>query len=184
LAHLAIVDDDPAIHALLKVFFENLGHSVSCFENVNDASNYLLASANIVDLIVSDLRLPDGTGLNLLPLLKEHRLDLPLILITAYGSAEIAANALKQGVFDYITKPLNLTELEVICNRALHLRELEKSHQTMDKLFARHMTLRQLEKEYISHILHTTRAKKEEVAAILGIDRKTLYRKERDYNLN
>jgi two-component system response regulator HydG len=62
-----------------------------------------------------------------MPVLKEMGLDLPLILITAFGSSEIGANALKKGIFDYVTKPLNLTELEVICNRAMKLKSLEKS---------------------------------------------------------
>lgn len=127
MARLVIVDDDLAIHDLLRVFFQDLGHQVTCFENVAAASTYLTAHGQDVDLIVSDLRLPDGTGLSLMPLLKQLGLDIPLILITAYGSAEIGANALKKGIYDYITKPLNLTELEVICNRAIKLKSLEKS---------------------------------------------------------
>jgi len=127
MARLVIVDDDFAIHDLLRVFFEDLGHDVKCFENVTEAISYICDHSDRIDLIVSDLRLPDGTGLSLMPVLKDRGLDIPLILITAYGSAEIAANALKKGIFDYITKPLNLTELEVLCNRAIKLKSLEKS---------------------------------------------------------
>jgi two-component system response regulator HydG len=127
MARLVIVDDDLAIHDLLRVFFQDLGHEVTCFENVGTASNYFREHGGQIDLIVSDLRLPDGTGLSFMPILKEINLDVPLILITAYGSAEIGANALKKGIYDYITKPLNLTELEVICNRAIKLKSLEKS---------------------------------------------------------
>ncbi|MBX3020315.1 MAG: sigma-54-dependent Fis family transcriptional regulator [Bdellovibrionales bacterium] len=127
MARLVIVDDDLAIHDLLRVFFQDLGHDVRCFENVTSASQHLKERGHETDLIVSDLRLPDGTGLALMPVLKQNGLDIPLILITAYGSAEIGANALKKGIFDYITKPLNLTELEVICNRAIKLKRLEKS---------------------------------------------------------
>lgn len=127
MARLVIVDDDFAIHDLLRVFFEDLGHQVKCFESIREATAYIGKTAPDLDLIISDLRLPDGTGLSLMPVLKEHQLDIPLILITAYGSAEIAANALKKGIFDYITKPLNLTELEVLVNRAIKLKLLEKS---------------------------------------------------------
>ena len=127
MARLVIVDDDFAIHDLLRVFFEDLGHQVRCFESVNEASAFVAAGSEEIDLIISDLRLPDGTGLSLMPVLKQKQLDIPLILITAYGSAEIAANALKKGIFDYITKPLNLTELEVLVNRAIKLKSLEKS---------------------------------------------------------
>lgn len=127
MARLVIVDDDFAIHDLLRVFFEDLGHQVRCFETITEASSYICESPAEIDLIISDLRLPDGTGLALMPVLKDNRLDIPLILITAYGSAEIAANALKKGIFDYITKPLNLTELEVLVNRAIKLKLLEKS---------------------------------------------------------
>jgi two-component system response regulator HydG len=127
MARLVIVDDDFAIHDLLRVFFEDLGHAVKCFETVGQATKYITENAAEIDLIISDLRLPDGTGLSLMPVLKENLFDIPLILITAYGSAEIAANALKKGIFDYITKPLNLTELEVLVNRAIKLKSLEKS---------------------------------------------------------
>ena len=127
MARLVVIDDDLAIHDLLKVFFEDLGHEVFCFETVAAALKFILAKGTPIDLIVSDLRLPDGTGLSLLPPLKERQLDIPIILITAYGTSEIGANALKKGIFDYITKPLNLTELEVICNRAIKLKALEKS---------------------------------------------------------
>jgi two-component system response regulator HydG len=54
----------------------------------------------------------------------------------------------------------------------------------LDKLFSRLLTLKELEREYIQHVLTTTSGKKEQVAAILGIDRKTLYRKEREYDLH
>lgn len=127
MARLVIVDDDLAIHDLLKVFFQDLGHTVTCLENIGTATQYILKHRDQMDLIVSDLRLPDGTGLSLMPFLKQNHIDVPLILITAFGSAEIGANALKKGIFDYITKPLNLTELEVICNRAIKLKNLERS---------------------------------------------------------
>ena len=126
MAHIVIVDDDLAIHHLLAEFFAELGHQVQGFENLKDASAYLQTDPS-ADLIVCDMRLPDGNGLDLMPVLRELTLDLPVILITAFGSAEIGANALKTGIFDYITKPLNLTELGVICNRALKLKSLEKN---------------------------------------------------------
>lgn len=127
MARFVIVDDDQAIHDLLKVFFEDLGHSVRSFLTLGDSKAYIESEYDEIDLIVCDLRLPDGTGLGLMPVLHGLKKDIPLILITAYGSAEIAASALKQGIFDYVTKPLNLTELEVICNRALKMKNLEQS---------------------------------------------------------
>jgi DNA-binding NtrC family response regulator len=122
-----IIDDDLAIHALLRAFFEGLHHQVQCFENLMSASEYIFAHSKDIDLIIADLRLPDGTGLDLMPRLRARQIDVPVILITAFGSTEIAASALKQGLFDYITKPLNLTELEVLCNRAIKMKNLERS---------------------------------------------------------
>ena len=69
MARLVIVDDDLAIHDLLKVFFEDLGHEVTCFENLTAASTYIIENGSAIDLIVSDLRLPDGTGLCLMPVI-------------------------------------------------------------------------------------------------------------------
>lgn len=128
MARILVVDDDLAIHDMLTVFFEDLGHKVQCYESLATIVDTLTAEkSSPADLIICDLRLPDGTGLNLISTLSAHGLDIPLILITAFGSAEIGANALKKGIFDYITKPLNLTELEVICNRAMKLKSLEKT---------------------------------------------------------
>jgi DNA-binding NtrC family response regulator len=127
MARFVIVDDDRAIHDLLRVFFEDQGHEVRCFDGFRDSSKYIQENPSEFDLIVSDLRLQDGTGLGLMPVVREHSPETPFILITAFGSTEIAANALKQGVYDYITKPLNLNELEVVCSRALKMRSLEKS---------------------------------------------------------
>jgi DNA-binding NtrC family response regulator len=126
-SQLVIIDDDLAIRALLRTFFEGLHHQVQCFENLACASDYIFAHSMDIDLIIADLRLPDGTGLDLMPRLRARQIDVPVILITAFGSTEIAANALKQGLFDYITKPLNLTELEVLCNRAIKMKNLERS---------------------------------------------------------
>lgn len=127
MSRLVIIDDDLAIHALLRAFFEGLHHQVQCFENLNSATDYIFPNHAEIDLIISDLRLPDGTGLDLMPKLRARQIDVPVILITAFGSTEIAASALKQGLFDYITKPLNLTELEVLCNRAIKMKSLERS---------------------------------------------------------
>lgn len=127
MSRLVIIDDDLAIHALLRAFFEGLHHQVHCFENLSSGTEFIFSNRNEVDLIISDLRLPDGTGLDLMPKLRSRQIDIPVIMITAFGSTEIAASALKQGLFDYITKPLNLTELEVLCNRAIKMKSLERS---------------------------------------------------------
>ena len=127
MARLAILDDDLAIHDLLQVFFRDLGHDVACFENLEAISTYLGSHGKDVDLIIADYQLPDGTGTSLTATLRERHLDTPLILITAHGSTEVGAHAVKRGIFDYITKPLNLTELEVTCNRALKLKALERT---------------------------------------------------------
>jgi DNA-binding NtrC family response regulator len=127
MVRLVIIDDDLAIHDLLSVFFKDLGYHVDCFSTLNEATQFIISRPEQIDLIICDLRLPDGTGLSLMPTLKQNQVDIPLILITAFGSSEIGANALKQGIFDYVTKPLNLTELEVICKRALKIRSLERT---------------------------------------------------------
>ena len=80
-----------------------------------------LLAREAFDLCLTDMRLPDGTGLELVQHIQQRYPQVPVAMITAYGSLETAINALKAGAFDFLTKPVDLTRLRELVTSALRL---------------------------------------------------------------
>ncbi|MGN1325549.1 MAG: sigma-54-dependent transcriptional regulator, partial [Candidatus Spyradenecus sp.] len=94
-----------------------------------DAEQALAALTNHeVDLVLTDLRMPGRDGLSLLREIIAAHPALPVILLSAYGSVESAVEAMKDGAYDFLTKPVNLDHLELICRRALRQKTLERQN--------------------------------------------------------
>ncbi|HVS27018.1 MAG TPA: sigma-54 dependent transcriptional regulator [Burkholderiales bacterium] len=114
-----IVDDEADILELLELTLLRMGLEVERAENL--ASALKLLQARNYDLCLTDMRLPDGDGLELVKYIDTHCADLPVAVITAHGSAENAVAALKAGAFDYIAKPVSLEQLRTLVKSALSL---------------------------------------------------------------
>lgn len=116
MSSILIVDDELSMREFLKILLEKDGHTVA---TANDASSALeIAAQNDFDLVISDIRMPGMTGLEMLAKLKNNKPDLPVIMITAFASPEDAVNAMKNGAFDYITKPFKVDEIKRIIKSA------------------------------------------------------------------
>jgi two-component system response regulator AtoC len=112
-----IVDDEPSIRKVLAAHVRRLGHEV---ETADDGGRAIaLLDAELFHLVISDLKMPGVDGMALLRWVQDHQPGLPLILMTAHGSIETAVEALKQGAFDFVTKPFDLPELEGTIRKAL-----------------------------------------------------------------
>jgi two-component system response regulator HydG len=120
-----IVDDDIDIQDALKIGLQDEGYQVESRMTGNEGLDYLKAQKNLPDVIICDLKLPDINGLEFIEKTKQQSVNAPIILITAHATVETAAQALKQGAFDYIAKPINPVELSVLAGRAIKLRQLE-----------------------------------------------------------
>ena len=108
-AAILVVDDEPDLRTLYELTLLREGYQVESAADLTEARNVLGRSA--FDVVITDMRLPDGLGLELLrELVEAQRLE-RCIVITAYGSAENAVEALKAGAFDYLTKPVDLKQL-------------------------------------------------------------------------
>ena len=105
-AHVLVVDDEPDLRTLYELTLLREGHDVEVASDVAQARQAL--EARQFDLLITDMRLPDGLGLELLQWLREHQRRECGLVITAYGSAENAVESLKAGAFDYLTKPVDL----------------------------------------------------------------------------
>jgi two-component system response regulator PilR (NtrC family) len=118
-AKVLVVDDEDDIRELLELTLLRMGLGVECAANVADAQTLL--DSHQFDLCLTDMRLPDGDGLQLVRRIAGSGMDLPVAVITAHGSTENAVAALKAGAFDYVSKPLSLEQLRTLVKSALSL---------------------------------------------------------------
>ncbi|MGF1643936.1 MAG: sigma-54-dependent transcriptional regulator [Thiotrichales bacterium] len=117
--NILVIDDEPDIRELLEITLARMGLHAACAGDVTEAKQ-LLGSATF-DLCLTDMRLPDGTGLEIVEHIQRHHAGLPVAVITAYGNMETAIQALKAGAFDFVSKPVNLESLRDLIQSALKL---------------------------------------------------------------
>ncbi|RAU84378.1 sigma-54-dependent transcriptional regulator [Pontibacter arcticus] len=114
---ILLIDDDPAFCLMLRSFLQRQNYLVETAHTANDGLR-LLKSVQF-DLILTDFRLPDKDGLELLSMIKVLSEDLPVILMTHYADVRTAVRAIKMGAFEYITKPINPDETLLVIQNAL-----------------------------------------------------------------
>jgi len=107
-AHILVVDDEPDLRTLYELTLLREGYQVATAGDLQQAR--LLLAEHDFDVVITDMRLPDGVGLSLITELKAAQRSERCVVITAYGSAENAVEALKGGAFDYLTKPVDLKQ--------------------------------------------------------------------------
>jgi DNA-binding NtrC family response regulator len=128
---LLIVDDDKEMCSTIADFFSREGFDVSCAHSASEALS-LLENQDL-DVVVTDLRMPGLDGMELLKTIKAQRPDLPVILVTAFGSIEVAIEATKAGAFYFITKPFKLRELHTLVTKACEQRRLILENERLRK---------------------------------------------------
>jgi two-component system response regulator PilR (NtrC family) len=125
-----IVDDEPDIRELLEITLGRMKLDTRSARNVKEAHEWLAKEP--FDLCLTDMRLPDGSGLELVQHIQQRHPQVPVAMITAYGSLETAINALKAGAFDFLTKPVDLARLRELVATALRLRSAEDKDLPVD----------------------------------------------------
>jgi DNA-binding NtrC family response regulator len=118
-----IVDDEASLREMLTIFFGKLGHRTSVAGSVREARE--IASREEFDAILCDIKMPDGSGIDLLPHFRELQPKAPVLMITAHTSHEDAVEAMRRGAADYIGKPFDIEELAVKLRKAVSHRDLE-----------------------------------------------------------
>jgi DNA-binding NtrC family response regulator len=126
-----IVDDEKGMRDLLSIMLKNEGHKVDAAESAGKARELIARGA--YDLIISDISMPDGSGVDVLRVAKETQPDCIVVLITAYASTESAIEALKLGAYDYIIKPFDVEELRLVLKNALEKRRLETENTLLKR---------------------------------------------------
>ncbi len=123
---ILIIDDEKSLLDLLSVVFKKEGYAVRTAQSA--AGAYEVLAKDAVDLVVTDIKMPGADGMDVLRYARENLPDLPVILITAYGSIAQAVEALKAGALDYVVKPFDVEELKIIVGRGLAARRLKQEN--------------------------------------------------------
>ena len=132
LARVLVVDDEADIRELIDLTLSRMGLAADCVGSVGEARDCLRAAD--YDLCLTDMRLPDGEGLDVVRFVSEHRSHIPVAVITAFGSTENAVAALKAGAFDYLAKPVGLEQLRTLVKSALRLPEANSAAESLPSL--------------------------------------------------
>jgi two-component system, NtrC family, response regulator PilR len=123
---LLLVDDEPNIREMLTILFDKHGYLVTSAASFREGETAL--ARNDFDVVLSDIRMPDGNGLDLLRLVKRQSPRTAVVMITAHTSTKDAVEALKAGAADYIAKPFDVEELEHIVRREIEKQDLEREN--------------------------------------------------------
>lgn len=119
MSRVLVIDDEADIRELIDLTLVRMGLATECVGSVAEAKAAL--ASDVFQLCLTDMRLPDGDGLEIVRCITEQHPQTPVAVITAYGSAENAVAALKAGAFDYLAKPVGLEQLRTLIKSALRL---------------------------------------------------------------
>ncbi|MCP4370804.1 MAG: sigma-54-dependent Fis family transcriptional regulator [Deltaproteobacteria bacterium] len=124
---ILIVDDEKKMRRILQIILKDQGYKIDLAQDGNEAWQYFQRTS--YDIVITDLKMPGRDGMELLRLINKENSDIPVIVITAYGSVESAVKAMKAGAFDYITKPFENEEIRIIVSKAVRYCKLQNENR-------------------------------------------------------
>ena len=128
-ARVLVVDDERSLREFLEIFFRREGYAVVTASGADEA--LVALGADDFDVVISDVQMSGASGLDLLRTVKETAPDCVVIMITAFATTETAIEAMKQGAYDYITKPFKVDELRLVVEKALEKKLLVDENQRL-----------------------------------------------------
>ena len=140
-----VVDDEEGIRKALERFLTRLGYQVAVAANATEALERL--AADHPQTMLCDIRMPETSGVELLPKVLAQDPDLAVIMLTAIDEPRTAIECLKLGAYDYLIKPVDLDELEMSLQHALRQRQLELDRRQLEQWLAREVAVRTRELE-------------------------------------
>lgn len=126
---ILVVDDERGLREFLTIMLQKEGHDVNSVGSGKEALEYI--AQKTYDIVLTDIRMPHITGIDVLKTIKEYSPETVVIMITAYASTETAVEAMKQGAYDYITKPFKIEEIKLIVRNALEKRRLKEENNLL-----------------------------------------------------
>jgi len=128
---ILVIDDDPGFSEVVQLLLAGEGYRTEMTGTVRDGVRAIHGGA--VDLVITDLKLPDATGLDAIRSLREIDRELPIILMTSYSSVESAVEALRNGAVDYIIKPFDNDDFLHAVARALNERRIRRENALLNR---------------------------------------------------
>jgi two-component system response regulator PilR (NtrC family) len=128
-ARILVVDDEQSMREFLEIFFRGDGYDVVTAGSVQEA--LLAVDHDDFDVVISDIQMPERSGMALLHHVKDNAPDTVVIMITAFATTETAISAMKQGAYDYVTKPFKVDELRLVVEKALEKKLLSTENQRL-----------------------------------------------------
>jgi len=127
---ILVVDDEPDMLKLLSMILrEKTSYEVTATNNPLEAVE--LAKKGVFDLIISDLKMPGLDGMEIIDAVRRVDEDIPIIIMTAYGTVESASEAIKKGGFDFITKPFRKEQILFTVDKALKWLKVQRENRTL-----------------------------------------------------
>ena len=128
---ILVADDEKKMRRVLQMALEDDGYAVSL---AGDGSEALAAMKKVhFDLVITDLRMPKTDGLELLEEIRRVDAEVPVIVMTAYGTVETAVSAMRQGAFDYILKPFDMSQMRLVVGKALQVDRLIREREYLQE---------------------------------------------------
>ncbi len=129
---LLVVDDEPNMLRLLKtILMDKTGYEVTTTNNPLEVSKLLQEAP--YDLVITDLKMPLVDGIDLIGIVKNIDANIPIIVITAYGTIEVAEEAIQKGAYDFITKPFRKETILITIKRALEWKQMQSELAALKK---------------------------------------------------
>jgi len=128
---ILIIDDEQSILDLLDMVFKKQGYAVETALSADKA--FKLIDEDEIDLVLTDVKLPQKSGMDILKHIRENKPEIPVIMITAYGTIKQAVEAFKSGAVDYVLKPFDIEELKIIVEKGLKERRLKEENVLLKK---------------------------------------------------
>jgi two-component system response regulator HydG len=127
MSNILCIDDEPSVGVVLEHHLTEIGHQPTLASSVDEGLRAVREGE--YDLIISDYRMPNATGLDLLELLRQQGVDIPVIIMTGYSSIEHAVLSIRHGAVDYLTKPLRQEALRIAVNNAIEMARLRRENE-------------------------------------------------------
>ncbi len=131
---ILVVDDEESMREVLSIMLKRAGYTVTVASDVDEA--LVEINKEIFDLVMTDLKMPNGTGLDILKAVKAASPETAVLILTAFASTESAVEAMKQGAYDYITKPFQVDEVQLIVKKALERQRLTSENMLLKREMA------------------------------------------------
>ncbi|MDO5577603.1 MAG: response regulator, partial [Fibrobacter sp.] len=163
--HILIVDDEAAICKILEQYLKKRGYTISSVQSVEQA--FEIIDKERIDLVVTDIKMPGLSGVDLLKMVKKKNPTIPVLMTTGFPTLDTAIEALKLGAYDYLTKPFRLEEIGEKIRRAIISKQMEEESLLFSKLISLHevtkvltstLDIAELDKKFLNYSIQMSKS--------------------------